>query len=125
MRKDSPLAEKDSIRARDLEGLPLITSRQSLVENQISGWGGGDTPTLTIVATYNLLFNASIMVDEGFGYAVCLDKLANTGKESNLCFRPLLPKLEANLNIVWKKHQIFSKATEKFLERLKENIING
>ncbi len=121
MRKDSPLAKKDTIKAKDLEGLPLITSRQSLVENQISGWSGGETPKLNIVATYNLLFNAGIMVDEGFGYALCLDKLANTGNESNLCFRPLSPRLEASLNIVWKKHQVFSKAAAKFLDKLQES----
>lgn len=123
MRKDSMLAKKTSIKQADLEGLPLITSRQSLVENQISGWSGSDAPKLSIVATYNLLFNASVMVDEGFGYALCLDKLSNTGNESNLCFRPLAPRLEARLDIVWKKYTVFSKAAEKFLESLQTYIL--
>jgi len=42
-----------------------------------------------IVATYNLLYNASLMVREGIGYALCLDKLVNTDCMSELCFRPL------------------------------------
>ncbi|MGL4252600.1 MAG: LysR family transcriptional regulator substrate-binding protein, partial [Fusobacteriaceae bacterium] len=120
-----PLADKESIQITDLEELPLIISRQSLVENQISGWGGGDIKKLNIVATYNLIFNASLMVDEGFGYALCLDKLVYTGEKSNLCFRPLTPSLEVHLDIVWKKHQIFSKGAEKFLERLQIEFANS
>lgn len=42
--------------------------------------------------------------------------------DSNLCFRPLYPRLEVGLNVVWKKYQILNKASEKFLERLYELI---
>ncbi len=122
MRNDSPLAKKERITPADLEGLPLIVSRQTLVRNEISGWMGVDFEKLNIVATYNLVFNASLMVDEGFGYALCLDKLVNTSRGSSLCFKPLYPKLEAHLDIVWKKYREFSKAEEKFLSMLKSEI---
>ncbi len=122
MRKDSPLADKEKIFARDLLEIPLITSRQTLVRNEISGWIGEDIEKLNIVATYNLVYNASLMVDESFGYALCLDKLVNTSESSNLCFKPLAPQLEAHLDLVWKKHQVFSKATETFLTMLKQEI---
>lgn len=122
MRKDSPLADKERIFARDLLDIPLITSRQALVRNEVSGWSGEDIEKLNIVATYNLVYNASLMVDEGFGYALCLDKLVNTSESSNLCFKPLTPQLEAHLDIVWKKHQAFSKAAETFLTMLKKEI---
>lgn len=69
---------------------------------------------LNIVASYNLLFNGSIMVEEGIGYALCFDKIINTGGDSELCFRPLLPKAETPLYVIWKKYQTFSKAAEKF-----------
>jgi len=62
-----------------------------------------------------LINNAALMVEEGVGYALCLDKLINTTGESNLCFRPLAPRLEAHLYLVWKKYQVFSRAAEKFL----------
>lgn len=123
MRKDSFLSSKDTIKKEDLIDLPLIISRQSLVENQVSGWGIQELEKLNIVATYNLIFNASLMVDEGFGYALCLDKLINTTSESNLCFKPLEPTLEVNLDIIWKKHQIFSKPAEKFLQLLQEELV--
>lgn len=122
MQKDSPLANHKSIHAEDLENLPLIVSRQSMVHNELSGWRGSDFDHLNIVATYNLIYNASLMVDEGFGYALCLDRLVFPAKNSNLCFRPLEPKLEAHLSIAWKKHQVFSKAAEKFLEALQNTF---
>ncbi|MCH5276109.1 MAG: LysR family transcriptional regulator [Lachnospiraceae bacterium] len=122
MRKDSPLAGKESIQAVDLENIPLIVSRQSLVHNEFSGWSGSNFNKLNIVATYNLIYNASLMVDEGFGYALCLDRLVFAADNNNFCFRPLEPRLEARSNIVWKKYQVFSKAAEKFLEALQDEL---
>lgn len=122
MRKDSALAKKEKIFPQDIKNIPLIISQQVLIQNEISGWSGFRFDTLNIVATYNLVYNASLMVDEGFGYALCLDKLVNTSESSNLCFKPLFPKLESHLDIVWKKNQVFSKAAEKFLQILKEEI---
>lgn len=122
MRKDSPLAKHEFITPTDLIGVPLLCSRQSLVKNEISAWLGSDFEKLNIVSTYNLLFNASLLVDEGVGYALCFDKLINTDCTSDLCFRPLKPTLKSNLVIVWKKYQVFPKATQKFLEQLQQEI---
>ena len=122
MKKDSPLAAYDSIKPENLWNIPLLCSKQSLVRNEISGWLGADFEKLNIVATYNLIYNASLMVDEGVGYALCLDKLVNTTGDSRLCFKPLEPKLQANLDIVWKKYQVFSKATKMFLERVQAEV---
>ena len=122
MRKDSPLAEKNAVRPEDLKGLRILGSRQAVMRNELSGWYGGDFERLNIAATYNLIYNAALMVDEGFGYALCLDKLINTTGDSNLCFRPLEPRLEARLILVWKKYQVFSRAVQKFLERLQARL---
>ncbi len=122
MRRDHPLAEKDAISPSDLEGLPLITSRQTLTNQIFSDWLGFDFNNLNIVATYNLVFNSSLMVSEGFGCALTLDKLVNTGEGSGLCFRPLDPPLKVGMDIVWKKYQMFSRASEIFLTRLKEKF---
>lgn len=122
MRKDSPLATKESIQSEDLKNIPLIISRQSMVHNELSGWSGYDFEKLNIVATYNLVYNASLMVDEGFGYALCLDRLVYSANNNNFCFRPLEPRLETHLDIAWKKYQVFSKAAEKFLEALQDEL---
>ena len=120
---DCPLAAKKSIRPEDLKELPLLVSRQALANNELSGWFGGGFDMLNIVATYNLIFNAALMVEEGFGYALALEKLVNTTGESKLCFKRLEPRLEAHLDIVWKKHQMFSKATAKFIMQLKKQLL--
>ena len=125
MRKDSKLAKKRFITKNDLINLPIICSRQPIYnrasENKFLEWFQSDFDKLNIVATYNLIYNASIMVKSGIGYAVCLDKLINTNG-SSLCFVPLKPKLEAELNIVWKKGQIFSPASRIFLDMLYKNF---
>lgn len=115
MKKNSPLASKLYIEPSDLFKLPIITSNQTMVSSEFTKWLGRSFNELNIVSTYNLVFNASLLVEEGMGYALCLDKLINTTGDSTLCFRPLYPPLEANLNVVWKKHQVFSKASETFL----------
>lgn len=120
MPKNSPLAAHSTVRPEDLWALPIITSRQTTMSNAFSGWLGKEFEKLDIVATYNLVYNASLMVDEGMGYALCLDKLVNTSADSRLCFRPLEPKLEVHLDIVWKKYQVFSGAAERFLGRVQE-----
>lgn len=126
MRKDSPLAAKKVITLKDLLNVPIIASRQmSKKYSKESGfldWFGKEFNNLNIAATYNLLYNAAIIVDAGIGYAVSLDKLANTSEQSSLCFRPLSPKLESGLDIVWKKNQVFSPAAQLFLTKLKEKF---
>ena len=121
MRKDSPLAEKETICPEELWDKPLIVSHQKGDDVYLNQWLQREESELHIVATYNLLFNASLLVDEGLGYALCYDKLINT-KGSNLCFRPFSPRLEAHGFIVWKKYQVFSKATNIFLQYLREMI---
>ena len=121
MRKDSPLAEKETICPEDLWDKPLIFPHQRGDNTYLSHWLQREETELHIVATYNLIFNASLLVDEGLGYALCYDKLINT-HGSNLCFRPFSPRLEARGFIVWKKYQVFSKAARNFLNCLIEFI---
>lgn len=64
-----------------------------------------------------------MLVNEGIGYAIGLDKLVNTGADSNLCFRPLTPKLESGLNLIWKKSQVLSTAAELFLKEIQEKFL--
>ena len=121
MRKDSPLAEKETICPEDLWDKPLIVSQQKGDNAYLGRWLQRKESELHIVATYNLLFNASLLVDEGLGYALCYDKLINT-QGSNLCFRPLSPQLEAPGFIVWKKYQVFSKAANICLQYLQKTL---
>lgn len=122
MRRDSPLAEKDFITPEDLWDKPLIASRQQNKGSLLYDWMKKPFEKLNIAASYNLVYNASLMVDEGIGYALTLDKLINVTGDSNLCFKPLYPELKANMHFVWKKYQVFSKAAEKFLQYVTDEI---
>ncbi len=126
LRKDNPLAQKTVIKLEDLKNVPIIASRQmSPKYSKDSGfldWFKDEFERLNIAATYNLVYNATIMVKAGIGCAVTLDKLADTSKESEVCFRPLSPKLESGLDLVWKKHQVFSPAAKLFLTRLQDKF---
>ena len=56
------------------------------------------------------------------GYVLCLDRIINTSGDSPLCFRPFAPSLELGVYMVWKKYQVFSKAAEKFLNVMREEL---
>lgn len=120
VRRDHPLARKQSVTAADLAGEPLIRSRHSLGNSLVSEWFGGDDG-LNIVATYNLLYNASLLAERGLGCAVGLDGLLNTD-DGPLCFKPLDPPLRSRLDVAWKRGQVFSPAAAAFLTELKDVI---
>lgn len=121
MRRDAALAQKACIRPEDLWDKPLILSRQHREGSALLMWLNRSEADLHIVATYSLLYNGSILADEGIGYAITLDRIINTNG-SNLCFRPLAPTLQAGLCVVWKKYQVFTKAAELFLDSLQQTI---
>lgn len=126
MPKDCPLAAKKVIEKKDLLHLPLILSRQAMSPhpsgNKFADWFGEDFDKLDVVTTFNLVYNASLLVEAGVGYAVTLDNLADTSEDSRLCFRPLSPRLESGLNIIWKKYQVFSPAAELFLKEVQKRF---
>lgn len=117
MRRDSPLAEKQTVRVEDLYGLPLICSRQAIAAD-IPRWCGENAEKLTFSGTLNLCYNGSVFVREGLGYMLTFDKLADTSPNSELCFRPLEPTLETKMYIIWKKYQVFSPIAELFVKEL-------
>lgn len=122
MRQDSPLAGLESIRAEDIKDKPLLCARQQLDADDLSKWLGEDLKNLNIVTTFNLITTPAMMVEEGLGYTFTFDKLVDTTGDRNLCFRPLEPKFETGLYLVWKKYQMFSKAAKAFLEKLQQTL---
>lgn len=121
MRKDHPLAEHSCIHLNDLTEIPLILSRQAIRE-EMPRWFGETQDKLNVVATYDLLFNTSVMVREGFGCVLGFDGLVYTGLDSDLCFRPLEPALTSPMYIIWRKYQVFSPVAMLLLEKLKEKF---
>ncbi|NBH83258.1 LysR family transcriptional regulator [bacterium C-53] len=124
MRKDSPLANQTDISLPELAGLPLIMPSQTSNSGHLSTSFAEAMTKPNIVCTYNLIYNAGLMVEAGIGYALCIDDLINTAGSHPLTFRPLFPKLYSDVYLFTKKYQVFSKAAKLFLNRLEKNICN-
>ena len=56
---------------------------------------------------------------------LAFDHLVDTSENSGLVFRPLSPKLENPMYVIWKKYQVFSPIAERFLGAMKNYIITN
>ncbi|MBQ2093051.1 MAG: LysR family transcriptional regulator [Ruminococcus sp.] len=114
MRRDDALAEKEYITVKDLYDKPLIVSRA----NGLDIFSGSQARRLQVAATYNLLYNASLMVEDGIGVAISFDGLVDTSGNSSLCFRPLYPEISVSPSLIWKRHQKLSIISQLFIKQL-------
>ena len=121
MKKSDPLASKESLTIDELKKYPLICSRQ-WIDQDFPHWFGGDSAEVKIAATYNLAFNAAVMVKSGIGYAVVLDKLIDTGESSGLTFRPLSDVPGTGLYVIWRKYQTFTPVAQLLIDELEKRF---
>ena len=115
MRGDNPLASKSEILLAELAEVPLMISRASR-----SYWESvAERKSLKIIGTYNLIFNASLLVESGACCALGFEKLINTTGDSPLCFRPLAGQKKTTGALIWKKYQTFSPAVQLFIDQIR------
>lgn len=118
MPKDCELARKDTVSFHDLAGCPIIVSRAALpLFSSLEGFPHGE-----IVATYNLVYNASLLVEAGLGVAICFEGLVNTTGESPLAMRPLTPAVFNAGSLIWKAYEALSPAASLFVETLENHL---
>ena len=122
MRRDSELSNRDYIEPADLIGKPVLVSRQAL-NADIPRWLGDSTDKLNVIATLDLTYNGSVLAKEGCGYLLTFEGLTDTGSDSPLCFKPLMPELTTSMHVIWRKHQNFTAAGEVFLNALKDVLL--
>ena len=118
MRKEHPLARKEGISfRRDLVTEPLIISRLA----RDTAVRGIEISSLNIVGTYNLAYNASIMVEDGLGIALCFDSIENINNRSDLCAVPITD-MDTVIHpvIIWKKYQAMTHAAKAYIEILQQ-----
>ena len=113
-----PLAQKETILADDLIGLPLFTSQQGW-EGDIRAWAGERFAQMHLEGSSRLAYNASLFVREGLGYQLTFRHLVDTSAESGLVFRPLSPPLEVSLYLIWNRYQAFTPMVERFLNQVR------
>lgn len=114
---DDALAEKEHIQVSDLIGLPLFCSEQAWGK-EIVAWAGSEYALLRLEGSFRLSYNGSIFAKAGLGYLLTFDRLIDTSPDSGLVFRPLAPRLETKLYLVWKKYQTHTPMAERFLEQI-------
>ena len=122
MRRDSPLTDKEAIEPKDLYDKPLIVSRQADRTGVIKRLLGRSSDRLDIAATYNLLYNGALMVQDGLGYALCLESVHQPDRNRELIFKPLSTAISEELHVIWKKDNVFSKASQRFLYELSKSV---
>jgi DNA-binding transcriptional LysR family regulator len=122
MLKTHPLAKKKSIKATDLIGQPLYCSEQSW-NIEIPEWAGENFSKLRLEGSFRLSYNASMFAKEGLGLLLTFEHLIDCSEESDLVFRPLYPKQETRLYLIWNKYQTFTPIAEKFLNQIKESFM--
>ena len=121
MPEGDPLAKKEELIVDDLIGIPLFTSRQGW-ERDIARWCGERISDLRMEGTFRLPYNASMFVKEGLGYQLTFAHLVDVSHENGLVFRPLSPKLETKLYLIWNKYQTFTPIAERFIEQVKKSF---
>ena len=121
---DSPLAGKESITADDLTGMPLFCSEQSW-ENDIRPWAKERFSALRLEGSFRLAYNGSMFAKEGLGILLTLNNLIDTSAESGLVFRPLSPRLEMKMYLIWNKYQSFTPIAERFLKQIQKSFQNN
>lgn len=120
MKKEHPLSKQAAVSFEDLIGLSLICSEQAL-KADIARWCGEKADLLNISGNVNLFYNGMVFVREGLAEMLTFDKLAYTGSNSDLCFRPLTPRLETKMYVIWKKYQVFTPIASLLLEEIKKS----
>lgn len=118
MSKDDPLVQKEVITPEDIKGLPLIMSSQDMISSKFHGWAHANKEPLNILATYNLIDNGLLLVNQHAGYCIGLEHMSC--QYESLCFRRLSPPLIDYSMVVWKKYHLFSKVTEYFISLLQK-----
>ena len=112
---------KESSRIEDLLGLPLFASEQGW-EGDIRGWAGEHFAQLRLEGSFRLAYNASMFVREGLGYQLTFRNLVDVSEVSGLVFRPLEPKLEVKLYLIWNRYQAFTPIAERFLAQIRDSF---
>lgn len=138
-RADNPLARLEAIGPRDLEDVPLITSRQGMKAAGLRDWAGASLEKYRSVAEYSLGLNCRYLVKQGIANVIAYEGLiedvalpdtlnactagASSSPETDidpgatLVFRPLDPPIESHHGVVWRK-ALPTKQTQVFLDKL-------
>jgi len=122
VRNDSPLAAEKRISPGDASGVPLVCSRQAMAKEFLAGWFGCAFGRLNVVASYNLFYNAAVLVESGMGAAVCIDGMIPHEFAERVVFRPFAPALASDVYLAWRKNASLSPAAKALVDALRKDV---
>lgn len=122
MTKDDPLAKKDVITPKDLVGRAVLNSQQADAMHYFDNWLGNYKDQVNFIGTVNLSFNGTLLVKNKAALMITLDNIANTSDQSGLVFKPITPKMQESITVIWKHETNMSPVAELFLNRLQASI---
>ena len=124
---DSPLASKESVTTEDLIGQNLLLSKRAEALG-FARWAGECFAKYTIPVTYNLAYNAALLVSQGAGIAhiaQTIEGAVSLYRNPDILFKPFYPPLEITSCMVWKKNQPQPPAVASFIAYVKQQLTGG
>lgn len=125
LRKDSPLAAKESLTYEDIADVPLLGSRASAGGATrkywygYPGWLAEKAPRLRIAGTMNLSYNSTFLVARSGVPMLCIYQRVLLQNHPVLCFRPFSPRIVSTHSLIYRRGQLFSPAAQLFLDHFK------
>ena len=119
LRRDHPLARKQTIEREDFLSIPLSMPRREIVQDSIAEWFGVERSQLHIFSGHTLLNNVALLVEAGLCCAVCVDGAFDLHGGDSLCFRPFSPERTTGHVLAWKKNRVFHPAASRFRDYIR------
>lgn len=116
VRNNDPLASNEVITPKDLVGRKIMMNPDEMVHNELFSWFGNYANDISIAISYNLIYNAASLCRATRMPIVCIKLKCNY---DGLKFIPFSDELFASTILVWKEHQIKSKAVSEFIHFIK------
>ena len=116
-----PLAQKECVTKEDLVRRRVFIAKRGVAQG-VADWFGEYYDKMNVYATYNLLYNAAMLVNCEIGAAISIEGAASLYKNPNIIFKPFYPELAVTSTMVWKKHQPQTQAVSTFLEYVREKL---
>lgn len=117
--EDSDLAEKKEVTAQELVRFPVIMTQREIVRNELLNWFGDYSEQLQNIASGNLLYNLAALARCRLGSVITLKMNCSY---DGLRFIPFNPRLESGTVLVWKKAQVFSRASNAFIDYTRQYL---
>ena len=116
-----PLAQKEYVTKEVLVGRRVFIAKRGVAQG-VADWFGEYYDKMNVYATYNLLYNAAMLVDCEVGAAITIEGASKLYHNPNIIFKPFYPELAVTSTMVWKKHQPQTRAVSTFLEYVREKL---